>query len=280
MPLPRRVYLCLLGIIFLVSAMVAQAPHALSTRSSKRLTNEDIVQMVQAKLSDPIIVKAIQANDVDFDTSATGLVKLKQAGASQAVLDAVLSAAMTSQALRSNEGMHVQVSSNSELPQEVGVYLYQKGTYRAMEPEIVNWRTGGVLKTLATAGLDKGHVNGKISGSHSSLHADWSPMGLAGPLVFYVRCPEGVSAAEYQLLHLWTKGNRREFRAITGGVLHASGGAEDNIVNFKYEKVAPRSYKITVSQISAGEYGFLPPGAITSASIASNGKMFTFRIPE
>ncbi|HEX3322637.1 MAG TPA: hypothetical protein VHR84_18170 [Terriglobales bacterium] len=279
MPLPRRVYLCLSGIIVLVSVTLAQAPHALSTRSNKRLTNADVVQMVQAKLSDPIIIKAIQANDVDFDTSGAGLVKLKQAGASQAVLDAVLSAAMTSQALRPNEALNVQVS-NSDLPQEVGVYLFQKGTYRAMEPEIVNWRTGGVLKILATAGLDKGHVNGTISGSHSSLHADWSPMGLAGPLVFYVRCPEGISAAEYQLLHLWTKGDRREFRAITGGVLHASGGASDNVVNFKYENVAPRSYKITVSQISAGEYGFLPPGAVTSSSIASNGKMFTFRIPE
>jgi hypothetical protein len=103
---------------------------------------------------------------------------------------------------------------------------------------------------------------------------------LFAPLEFIIRCPEGVSAAEYQLLQLDEKSDRREFRAVTGGILHASSGAEKNAVAFKFDKVSSRTFKIKLTDIKQGEYGFLPPGAYTSASAASSGKPYTFRIPE
>jgi hypothetical protein len=78
----------------------------------------------------------------------------------------------------------------------------------------------------------------------------------------------------------WGKGDRREFRAVTGGVLHASGGTQDNVVHFDYEKVANRIYKIKVPKLSVGEYGFLAPGAVASANAASQGKIYTFQIVE
>ncbi len=39
-------------------------------------------------------------------------------------------------------------------------------------------------------------------------------------------------------------------------------------------------YKALLPSLGAGEYGFLPPGAITSASAASSGKSYTFRLIE
>jgi len=90
----------------------------------------------------------------------------------------------------------------------------------------------------------------------------------------------GGSATEYQLLSLCAKGDRREFRAVTGGVLHASGGAKDNVVSFEYQKVAPRIYKIKIQRLGVGEYGFLAPGAVASANVASQGKIYTFQIVE
>ena len=105
-------------------------------------------------------------------------------------------------------------------------------------------------------------------------------MGVAAPLEFYIRCPEGDSASEYQLLHFWEKGNRREFRTVTGGVLHASGGAQDNVVDFTFDKVASRTYKIDLANLSVGEYGFLAPGTTASPNAASQGKVYTFRIVE
>jgi hypothetical protein len=101
-----------------------------------------------------------------------------------------------------------------------------------------------------------------------------------GGLEFYFHCAEGGSATEYQLLHFWEKADRREFLAVTGGVLHASGGAKDNVTPFEYEKVAPRVYKIKVPRLGIGEYGFLAPGAVASANAASQGKIYTFQIIE
>jgi hypothetical protein len=82
------------------------------------------------------------------------------------------------------------------------------------------------------------------------------------------------------LLHFWEKTDRREFRSVTGGVLHASGGAEDNVITFAFEKVAPHTYKIVLHSLAAGEYGFLAPGAAASADLASRGKIYTFHIVE
>lgn len=94
------------------------------------------------------------------------------------------------------------------------------------------------------------------------------------------RRPEGNSASEYQLLHFWEKSDRREFRSVTGGVLHSSSGAKNNIIQFQFQKLGPQTYKIVLPMIAPGEYGFLAPGMATSANMASAGKVYTFRIIE
>jgi hypothetical protein len=55
------------------------------------LTNDDVVKMVQAKLSPSVIVSTIQsAGSVTFDLSPTALVALKNAGVDDRVIEAML----------------------------------------------------------------------------------------------------------------------------------------------------------------------------------------------
>ncbi|MGD1154998.1 MAG: hypothetical protein ABSA41_04135 [Terriglobia bacterium] len=54
------------------------------------LTNDDIIKLVQVKLADSLIITKIKSSACAFDTSADGLVRLKQAGVSDAVLQAML----------------------------------------------------------------------------------------------------------------------------------------------------------------------------------------------
>jgi hypothetical protein len=61
-------------------------------QSKKPLTNDDIIQMVKAGFAEQTILGAIKANDTAFDTSVQGLMALKNAGVSQPITDAVLSA--------------------------------------------------------------------------------------------------------------------------------------------------------------------------------------------
>jgi hypothetical protein len=62
--------------------------------------------------------------------------------------------------------------------------------------------------------------------------------------------------------------------------MHTSGGATRDVIPFESQKVASRMYKVLLPSLEAGEYGFLPPGAIGSANSASIGKMYTFRLTE
>jgi len=76
-----------------------------------------------------------------------------------------------------------------------------------------------------------------------------------------------------------TAWDSREFRAVTGGVFHVSGGAARDLVQFQSAKIASRTFVVNIS-LSSGEYGFLPPGAFTSTNAASSGKIYSFRLIE
>jgi hypothetical protein len=91
--------------------------------------------------------------------------------------------------------------------------------------------------------------------------------------------PEGTSVTEYQLLRLEVHGDRREFRAMTGDVIHTSGGAEKNAVAFQPEKVGKRIWKVALNDMKKGEYGFLPPG-VSAESLSSAGRVYSFGVIE
>ncbi len=54
------------------------------------LTNEDVVKLVKAKLPESVIIKKISNSSCAFDTDPDALIKLKQAGVSEAVIDAMV----------------------------------------------------------------------------------------------------------------------------------------------------------------------------------------------
>jgi hypothetical protein len=56
------------------------------------LSNDDIIKLVQLKFSDDVIVAKIKSSPCKFDTSVDGLVKLREAGVSDDVLEAMTEA--------------------------------------------------------------------------------------------------------------------------------------------------------------------------------------------
>lgn len=70
--------LCLLA--FAVPLACAAAP----------MTNDDVIKMVKGGLGDATVLQAIEGAEPGFDTSADGLVKLKQGGVSEAVIQRIL----------------------------------------------------------------------------------------------------------------------------------------------------------------------------------------------
>jgi hypothetical protein len=77
-----------------IMTCVAFAADGQGTKSQV-LTNADVLSMTQAELGDAVIIDKIKSSPCRFDTSPKALVTLKQAGVSQAVLDAVVHAGNT-----------------------------------------------------------------------------------------------------------------------------------------------------------------------------------------
>lgn len=74
-------------LIFLLALPVSFAAQA---TTADALTNADIVRMMKAGISENIIVREIEISRTNFGTSPTELIELKNQGASERVLGAVL----------------------------------------------------------------------------------------------------------------------------------------------------------------------------------------------
>ena len=92
---------------------------------------------------------------------------------------------------------------------------------------------------------------------------------------------EGTAITEYQLIRFRTHSDSREFRTVTGGVFHASGGSDRDVVEFASKHVAQRTWTISLANLTQGEYGLLPPGMSEARSASAQlGKVYTFSIPK
>jgi PDZ domain len=244
----------------------------LGQQMTHRMTDQDVIDMVSLGLSDDVIIDKIHATyATDFDTSVAGLKMLKLGKVSDPVVRVLINPHGNAASM-GNPAAAPPTVGNTGLPEEVGVYTVLNGKPTEMEPEVVNWQTGGVAKSHATLFILKGDVNGKVM-------KPTSPTQVKTPLEFVIKTIEGTAATEYQLLRLHQKDDRREFRSVTGGVLHQSGGAQRDEISFEPEKIGNRLWRVRLDSLQVGEYGFLAPGT-SSVSISASGKMYTFGVVE
>jgi hypothetical protein len=266
-------------------SLAAMSALARPQQSNGPLTDQDVLQMVRAGFDDTTILRYIQANDVDFDLSVSAMVALKNAGVSQSLIQSMLSIEVAKKELGVDAALAaIAATSINPTGDGVDVFVLQNGHLIPVEPETVRWRPSSGLRSIATFGMNKGPVSGSVLGPHSDLVSRWPPLNLVPlDIAFYVLCPKGSSASDFQLFHLSEKGDRREFRILTGTgnpeIARVIGGPE-NTVPFTLENVAPRVYKITLPNLNVGEYGFLAPTTEVRASSPSQGKMYTFRLVE
>jgi len=277
--------LCI-GLLVPSQGLAAQAasPRKTSTATAV-LTAGDVTKLAKAGLSEDIIIQLIRKHGKPFDLSTDELIALKQANVSDRIVQAMLDplkadtpspaapppapaipapspAAMAPVAVEHDP-------PPAALPTEVGVYANKQGQWVEVPPEIVYWKTGGALKTIATVGIRHGDVNGHVPGASSRT-------GLATPLEFLIVTPEGTVLEEYQLLRMHPNKDNREFRTVTGGIIHSHSGSQRDQVLFDGKKIASRVYELTFpASAGQGEYGILPPG-----SNSGSGKIYSFRILE
>jgi len=256
------------------------------------LTNETIIKMARAGLGEDVIISTITSQPARFATLPDDLIALKGAGVSDRVIGVMVErmVAINSAAPPAPASAPAPAAAPPSAPvpatapastggtpppvNEVGVYFLKGDAWADLHPEVVNFKTGGVLKSIGTVGIVKGDINGHINGEHSTTQ-------LKTPVTLLVYTHEGVDITEYQLLRLRESHDAREFRTVTGGVMHVSGGATRDVMPFESKKVAPRTYQILLPNINSGEFGLLPPASTDSTSSSGRiGKIYSFRVIE
>jgi hypothetical protein len=251
--------LAILGTLFLASLLMAQGA----------LDNAAVVKMTKAGLGEDVIVSMVQNQPGQYELTPDTLVSLKTDGVSEKVL-----AAMAAKNAAPTPAPTAKPDPYEDL--DVGVYYKVKDVWRAVPTEPVNSKSGGVMKTIATQGLVKGDINGRVAGAKSATE-------LRSPLEFIIKAPDGVEGTDFQLVKMHTHSDSREFRTLTGGVFHSSGGSKRDAVKFEQTKIAKHTYKITfpdTEKMLTGEYGFLAPGITGSTAAGSTGKAYTFHFLE
>lgn len=80
-----RIAIAMLAAVLLLAVTPVRA-------DEKPMTNQDVISMIKAKMSESTILMAIRSAKPGFDTSANGLIKLSAASASDAIVQAVIEA--------------------------------------------------------------------------------------------------------------------------------------------------------------------------------------------
>jgi hypothetical protein len=258
----------------------------------KRFTNADVIEMVKMGLSDDVIISKIRAasaagaDAISLDTSVEGLMDLKAADVSDAVIKVMINpapppppviAATTPMTLDPNLP-----------PPEVGVYWKDGANFVLLQGQaMTNAKVGGKAGSLFSNGLRNQHWDAYLEGPTSkNVVRERRP-------TFYLYVPDGADSSDYVLIKLNKKSDHREFEigsfgGVTGG---KSGVKRDKEVAFRAEHVGIRTYKLTVDDVlKPGEYGFFM-GTGQSASMAgarggnrsggaAAGRIYDFAVPQ
>jgi hypothetical protein len=265
-------------------------PRAASQELAKRLTNQDIINMTALGLSDDVIIAKIRsvtrADATKFDTSVDGLKALKAANVSDAVIKVMLNPAPPPGPV---VVAATPISQDPNLPPpEVGVYWKDGPTFVFIQGLAISQaKVGGRAGSMFTYGIRSEHWDATLNGATSkNVVKDRRP-------VFYLYVPDGNTAADYALIKLEKKSDRREFQVgsfggITGG---KAGVKKDKEVPCQADHVGIRTYKVTLeSDLKPGEYAFFM-GTGTQSTMAdghgsarsggsASGRVYDFSIPE
>lgn len=272
--------LLLLLLLAIVSAASAQ-------QVTKRLTDQDVIEMVSMGLSDDVIITKIRAmaaqDHLALDTSVEGLRQLKAANVPAEVIKVMINPTPPP-VMASVAGTSTNTNANLP-PQEVGVYWKNGAAFVPIEGQNLSQaKVGGRAGSLFTYGIRSEHWDATLDGPTSKNRVkDRRPQ-------FYLYVPDGTSASDFVLIALNKKDNRREFQVGSFGGLTAgkSGVKKDRQVPFTFDHVAVRTYRLTLSDdLKPGEYAFfmgtghqVMMGETTKSGGAATGRIFDFSIPE
>ena len=222
-------------------------------RVQQKLTNQDVIKMVKAGISQELIVETIKNGVPDFDLSSDGIIALKK----EAVPDAIIQA-MLARTKQTSTDSHPRIEGADCSISETDPLIVLDGTIR-IELKQSHAEAQGRAGASVLLGRAKGYA--VLKGARSEARIT-SPVPIFVSLYIPLNArPEDTAV----LAKLDVKTDRREVQMAKVGFKTSSGVPNDHVIPITFEEANSqyclykgnkfRNIKITVaSPLQPGEY--------------------------
>jgi hypothetical protein len=264
--------------------------------AQQMLDNDAVVKLVNAGLSEELIVSTINASPGHYDTSPDGLIALKNAGASDKVVSAVVARASApppppvAAPAPAVPAVAAPVDENDPMsPHDPGIYLMTTAHDGSRKMILIERAGSGRQKTANvwgyafSYGLSKAKIKAEVPGPHAATRtADATP-------VFYMYFPPTgnlgaadtiSSPTQFSLLKLEQKKDHRETAVGKIGIGSAEAGNDSkNTFKFNTEKIRSYAYKVSPDMgLVAGEYAFIATTGMSTGAGGGSVVVFDFGV--
>jgi hypothetical protein len=237
--------------------------------AQEALTNEGVIKLVKAGLSEDLVVNAINDQPASFTLGATELVALKEGGVSEKIIRAMMAKSKGAPVPAADAPKPADAAKAAPgAPAGTGVFYKKGAEYFELLTEEIRWKTSGALKSFASAGIIKKDLGGSLTGPSSRNF-------LQNPMEIVLAPPTGMSINNFILLPMKpdSKAGQREFLV---GPINAKSGVAKGAIAFGVEKVGENKFRLVLpTPLGPGEYGILP---VLPAASGPSTKMYTFRL--
>ena len=265
--------------ITVVGAVMAMA---LATPvSAETLTNDSIIALTKAGLSEGLIIDKVNSESCNYDVSTDKLIALKQAGVPDSVVGAMVRRCAT---LGQQRGLAGDDNSpDPRIKHSAGIYAFENWLNPAKLQLIRPSKPSGLRQTgngspffpfvtrLIVSGTTS-HIQEPINNPEFYFYFNVSDDKVSDFGVqnsFAAQSPD-----EFSLVKFVKKGDDRELMlakvAFYGGLpATAKKGVDSKFtIHFKTEEIARGIYKVSVDKsLDAGEYAFIFTGANENSRI-------------
>ena len=239
---------------------------ATSLPAQEVLTNESVVALKKAGLSDPLILTKIRTSPAKFDVSTKGLIALKSAGLSDQIIEAMVGHPGTPASASAAPAVTAALPPPAaQTTQRDSIYHLIGGKYVELRAAVSSIETNVAFFASSSELVLKGKkAQYRVSDKQPVFYSAWPPN--EAPLV---RLKQGDDHDDRNL-------------KIGSGGFHPFGGTQktgvrsQDTIDVDSEKDARGLFKLTPKQpLSSGEYGFI---VTMGFAAGASGKVFDFGV--